>query len=74
MATVKIQCPQCLGTGLTGAVNLSVCSECNGTGTISVSDASTIAAVNTASMTPIEVTAAVGYDQAQINIADNPNP
>lgn len=57
MATVKINCPKCVGTGLTGVVTESVCSQCTGTGTISVSDASTLATLNTASSTPIVVTA-----------------
>lgn len=57
MATVKINCPKCVGTGLTGDVVETTCSQCTGTGTISVSDASTLASLNTASTTPIVVTA-----------------
>jgi DnaJ-class molecular chaperone len=47
MATVKINCPKCQGLGLTGTVQEVVCSQCAGTGTISVNSTDTIATVNT---------------------------
>lgn len=47
MATVKINCPKCVGTGLTGTVAESVCSQCSGAGTISVNDASSLATLST---------------------------
>ena len=62
MASVKIPCPKCSGFGLTGAVVETVCTQCNGTGTITVSDASTLATLNTTAAstgTAIVVTAAV---------------
>ena len=47
MSTVKINCPKCLGTGITGTVVDSVCSQCSGTGLISVSSTDTIASIDT---------------------------
>ena len=47
MATVKMHCPKCFGTGLIGTVQESVCPQCNGTGTISVDDTQTFASTNT---------------------------
>lgn len=72
MASVKINCPQCLGSGLTGVTTpLSVCSECNGIGTISVSDQSTLSAINVASATPLEDTVnAAAYTAGELEIID----
>ncbi len=56
MSTVKINCPKCLGTGLTGSGVLSVCSECVGVGTIQVDDTSTLQTINAASQVAVEVT------------------
>lgn len=58
MATVKINCPKCQGTGLTGAVAESVCSQCLGKGVISVTDTDSISTISAASVTPIIVTTA----------------
>lgn len=51
-----MNCPQCSGYGLTGTLNILVCSECLGVGTISVDDTSSLATLNGASLTAIEVT------------------
>jgi len=73
MATVKIACPKCLGFGLTGTVVESVCSQCLGTGYISVNDTDTVAAVNTAassgSGSPIVVTKAPVAPPAAVKVA-----
>lgn len=50
MASVKINCPKCAGTGITGTVVEAICSQCNGKGLITVNDTDTVAAVHTANV------------------------
>jgi len=47
MATVKIGCPHCVGAGIIGSANVSVCPTCSGVGTVSEDDTQTLATVNT---------------------------
>lgn len=66
MATVKINCPKCQGTGLTGTVAEVVCSQCNGKGLISVTDSDSIATISAASVTPIVVTAPIAVPPVSV--------
>lgn len=77
MATVNINCPKCLGTGLTGTPFV-VCSECSGVGTIAVNDQSSLATLNSASQVPIEdATTAPSVEtgaQENLQILQSANP
>jgi DnaJ-class molecular chaperone len=68
MSTVKINCPSCHGTGLTGTANESVCSQCKGTGMISVNSTDSVATVSAASATPIVVIAPTAVPTAAVKI------
>lgn len=54
MALVKVNCSRCIGTGLIGAANITVCPDCKGTGTLTVDDSSTLNTLNAAAVTPFE--------------------
>lgn len=66
MASVKISCPKCVGTGITGTVTEAVCSQCKGVGTIAVNDTDTLATISAASATPLIVTAPIAVPLAAV--------
>lgn len=72
MASVKLQCPKCIGTGIVGSATASVCPQCTGTGTIMADDTQTLASVNTTassgSNTPVVVTAPVAIPTAALKV------
>lgn len=61
-----MNCPKCSGTGLTGNVVESTCSQCKGSGTIAVLDTDTLATINSASTAPIIVTKATAVPPVAI--------
>lgn len=69
MATVKIACPLCAGTGLVGSVTESVCPDCKGSGTQAVNDQSTFATVNTSLPTAAVITAPKAIPTAALKVA-----
>lgn len=58
MATFKINCPKCVGTGITGELPSTevVCTQCKGVGVITCSDTDTMATTNSTSQAPFFVT------------------
>lgn len=74
MATVKIQCPLCVGTGIIGTIQEKICTQCIGTGTVSADDTQTLATVSTtvaaasAGNNPLVLTKAVAAPQASVKI------
>ena len=68
MVSIKIGCPNCAGTGLTGTVRESICSQCTGTGMIAANDTDTLATVNAVSIAPIIVTKAVVVPPVAVKI------
>lgn len=66
MASVKLNCPKCMGTGLTGDVVETRCSQCSGTGTITVNDSDTITTVHSGSSAPFVVTKATTVPQSAV--------
>ena len=73
MATVNLQCPKCLGTGLVGAVTESICPQCSGKGTVTADDSQTLATVNTTVGTgtnnKLVVTSALAVPGAALKVA-----
>lgn len=52
MSTVKINCPNCAGTGLIGEVVEKTCPQCSGTGTIGVDNSQTLATLDNSIVAP----------------------